>query len=466
MNSIVFRSYDIRGKIGEELNLDEIYNLGSAIASYFINQEPKVSSIALGCDARFSSEHIKKELTQAFIDSGITVTFIGVVPTPALYFSLNILPVQAGIMVTASHNKAEYNGIKIYLNKNSAIALNINQIKEFYIQKIFPKKLLVPGIYQEYNIITKYVNWLVDKFQHLKLLDDNLVIDCLSGTSAIVMPLIAEKLQWKNTKFINTELDPLFSKFDPDPTVEANLLYLKPFITKPTDLGIAFDGDSDRMSVLTSEGLLSGDILISLFSWDILQTYPNAGILADIKSSKAVEKLVELWGGSYYSSPSGHSLIRELISKNESIIFAGEISCHFFFRDRYFGYDDGIYASLRLIELINKYKKPISQLINWYPKIYTSKEFRIQYDPACYDNLVNQTTQFFGAKKDASVNITDGVKATLPYGWGLLRKSNTESVLSLRFESETKKGLKQITEEFYGILENYIDTTTLSEIKN
>ena len=461
----IFRTYDIRGLVGTELIIDEVYRLGRAIAAYFIDKHPAIQTVVVGMDGRTHSLLIKDELIRALRDSGLNVMFIGICPTPVLYFALHTASVDAGLMVTASHNGPAYNGIKICLGTESVWGNHLQSIRHLY-ERSVEKTVGLTGSYQQLSMIDHYVDWLVDHFSHLRGLTLPLVIDCANGATGTVIPQLIERLEFRHTKLLYQQVDGNFPHHEADPTIDEHMNDLRVEMKRyHAELGIGFDGDGDRMAPLTSDGtLVYGDKLLLLLSKHMLQEKPGSTIVFDIKCSSMVTKMIELWGGRAYVAPSGHSIIKHVM-REQKAIFAGELSCHFFFADRYFGYDDGIYAALRLIELLSMGQVPLNNLVQELPEMYSTSEIRI----ACHEDdkkvIVDHAHYCFSLRNDAELLMIDGVRATLPYGWGLIRASNTQSHISVRCESSTKQGLSTIKHDFYQILVPYIEAKLLHSLR-
>lgn len=353
MLSTIFREYDIRGKVGSELIIDQVYPLTQAIAFYFVHHNPAVKTVLVGMDVRSHSPEIKDAVIKALKDSGIDVIFIGVCPTPVLYFGLYTLPVQAGIMITASHNPPEYNGLKLCLGNHSVWGL---QVKEIY--ALYKEKAHLPsaqqGILSSYNLIDDYISWLLAHFKHLRNSTISAIIDCGNGTAGTVVPQLIDRLGLRNVRLLCVNVDQT-PKHEADPTKEKNMQDVKQALlaNKPT-IGIGLDGDADRMAAMTESGqLIPGDQLLAFFSNDILERHPHASIVMDIKSSSALVDFLANKQAVAHLAPSGHAIIKDYM-RTYNALLGGELSCHFFFKDRYFGYDDGIYAALRLLEIVDE----------------------------------------------------------------------------------------------------------------
>lgn len=446
MPSVIFREYDIRGVVDHEFFIDQIYDLGRAIAYFFKERNPEVVTVAVGMDGRTHSPVVKEALVKAMQDSGLNVISIGLCHSPALYFAMHQLPVEAGLMITASHNPKEYNGIKICLGTESIWGADIKEIYRLYKNgcKISSSH---SGLYTQYAIIPDYIDWLVDHFAHLKNSNIRAVVDCGNGAGGVVIPQLIQKMHWEYVNVLYPEVDGTYPHHEADPVKLANMEDVKQFL-KTTDamIGIGLDGDADRMAVMTKDGvLISGDLLLGLFAQPIIKNNNNVSVVIDIKSSSLLIDYLTMLGAQVIISPSGHSIIKNEMSKHGAML-GGELSCHFFFKDCYFGYDDGIYAILRLFELV--VHNDIETLLKVYPHMFSSSEFRIPCDDAKKTLIVQTVTDIFAQKDTAGLITTDGVRVTMPYGWGLLRASNTQPALSLRFESQTQEGLLKIMDQF------------------
>lgn len=462
----IFRQYDIRGKIDSELAIDEIYDLGKAIAYYFVHKNPLVKKVAVGADGRIHSPAIKSELCKALVDSGLDVVFIGTCPSPVLYFALHALPVDAGLMITASHNGKEYNGLKICLGKESVWGDQIQEIRQLVHTKASLKSSR-KGIYEEYNLIKDYVDAMSQQFPHLIGMNRSIVIDCGNGAAGTVWPLLIEKMKWPQAILLFAEVDGNYPHHEADPIVEENMRFLKKqMLSGLFDVGIGLDGDCDRMAPMTRTGeLVLGDKMLALFSHDILADNPGATVVFDVKCSSGLSELLLKWGGVPCMSATGHSIIKDQLKKNNALL-AGELSCHFFFNDRYFGYDDANYAALRLFELLEKTGKPLEKLLEVFPQKFNTPEIRIMCEQEQMKTIIEKVKHDFFLRADATVMTLDGIRVTMDYGWGMLRASNTQPVLCLRFESGSPEGLYRIKQDFIDALKPYFKDDVLMRAVN
>lgn len=460
MHESIFREYDIRGKVGTEFILDEVYQLGCAIAYYFVSMKPNLKNIIICRDGRKDSEYICAELARAFCNAGVDVTFIGVGPTPMMNFSLYTLPVDAGLMVTASHNGKEYNGIKLCLGTTSLWGEEIQRIKQLYQRKITLQSI-TPGKYLSRSMVHHYATWLADHFKNLKGYDAKMIFDLSGGATCTVMPMLLELLEWNNVTLLNAELDPYFVAHEPDPCTSANMEQMKELLRNRFAYGIAFDGDGDRMAAMTCEGkLISGDKMIAAFAQSILREHYGAAIVFDAKCSNYLQEYIVLQGGKSIMTRSGHSIIKYMMKK-ERALFAGELSCHFFFNDRYFGFDDGIYAALRLHELIISGNN-LEKIDTIFPQTFTTSEIRIFCAQLDKEQAITLAQTYFSKLPNVEISMIDGVRVVTPYGWGVVRAANTQEALSLRFESDTKQGFNQLTHDFQEALGSYVTVEQLT----
>lgn len=463
MLDIIFREYDIRGKVGTELLIDEAYNLTRAIAYYFVQQNPEVKKVAVGMDARTHSPLIQKEVIRGLCESGLDVVIIGVCPTPVLYFALYNLPVDAGIMITASHNPPEYNGIKICLGKSSVWGLQVKEIRNLY-RAGAALQPVHRGQISQIPLVDSYITWLVDHFAHLKGAPISAVIDCANGAAGIVMPTLVQRMGWQHVQLLYPEVDGTCPNHEADPVKEKNMAEVKRALaTTDAQVGIGLDGDADRMAPMTKSGyLVPGDQLLAILSKQLLAEHPGAGVVMDVKSSSSLLDLVAAWGGTAHLSPSGHAIIKTQMRQHNALL-GGELSCHFFFADRYFGYDDGIYAALRLFELMLTAGASLDELLAVVPKKWSSPEVRIACAEDEKQTIINAVRGVFAARADVTMITIDGVRAHMPYGWGIVRASNTQSELCLRFEADSHEGLAHVRRDFIAALQPFFYASILEK---
>ena len=457
VTDVIFREYDIRGKVGEELRIDDVYNLSRAIAFYYKERKPDTKRIAVGMDVRTHSGTIAQELCKGLIESGLDVVLIGTCTSPMLYFATHMLDVDAGLMVTASHNPKEYNGIKICLGTECIWGKEIQVIKHMYTNNAhIPADK--PGTVTESPIKDLYVNWLYEQFPHLIDCDISMVIDCGNGAASVVVPAIVEKMRWRNAHILYAEPDGTFPNHEADPIVEENMQDVRAAIVEyKADIGIGFDGDADRMGAMSSTGvLIPGDKMLALFAQQLIPLIPHLGVVFDINASAGLPEFLIRCGARPIMSPSGHSIILEQMNKHNALL-GGELSCHFFFKDRFFGFDDGIYAAFRLVEVLHTTGKTIDALLASFPPKISSIQYRLPCPETIKRSLVDVVAIYFNNYPEARLITIDGLHVTMPYGWGLIRASNTQAVICFRFESDSQEGLDHIKRDFADALASAYD---------
>jgi phosphomannomutase/phosphoglucomutase len=467
MKDFIFREYDIRGIVGTDLIIEEVYDLVRAIAYYLKEQDPNVSTIVVGMDGRTHSPAIKDELCRALLDSGLDVMFIGVCPSPVLYYALYTQPVDGGLMITASHNPKEDNGIKICLGKESIWGEQVRVIRDLYKtrKKITPEK---KGSYREYALIPDYIEFMARHFPSLIGMKMPIIVDCGNAVGGTVMPGLIKRMGWSNVQLLYPEVDGNYPNHEADPVKEKNMQDVKRLLkTTEAVVGMGLDGDCDRMAAMTKDGyLVPGDELLSVFAESIIKDHANMAVVFDIKSSSGLIELLERWGAKPIFSPSGHAIIKEKMKETHAVL-GGELSCHFFFSDRFFGFDDGIYSLMRLLELLVQSGKSLRYFVDRFPKKESSPEYRISYDERLRTEIIAVIKRAFSLRKDIDMITIDGIRATMPYGWGIIRPSNTQPVMCLRFESDTRDGLEKVKRDFMDVLAPYFDKqeikTVLSE---
>ncbi len=435
MDPKIFREYDIRGIAEVDFNEQEVRLLAKAIGTYLQNHGRSLA--AVGHDCRLTSDAYSKQIIQGLRDTGCDVVDIGVCPTPIFYFAINHLATGGGVMVTASHNPPEYNGFKLCLDLDSIFGREILKIRDIINSQSFKKGR---GSLSQADAITPYKEFVKNNISLTKPL--RVGVDAGNGTAGVVAVPVLKDLGCE-VHDLYCDMDGSFPNHEADPTVLKNMTDLIALIKeKKLDLGIGYDGDGDRIGVVDETGnIVYGDKLIILFAREILSRKPGAKFISEVKCSKVMYDDIKKHGGTAIMWKTGHSLIKTKM-KQEKAELAGEMSGHIFFADRYLGYDDAIYASCRLLELIADSGKSLSELLIDIPETFTTPEIRVECPDDEKFELVARVTDYFRTRHDI-VDI-DGVRVLFDDGWGLVRASNTQPALVLRFEAMTEKRLDEI----------------------
>jgi phosphomannomutase/phosphoglucomutase len=434
----IFREYDIRGIAGKDLTPETVEMLGLGIGTMMVRQGCR--RITLGRDCRPSSDAFRDALMAGLTATGISVVDIGVVPTPLLYYSIIQLQSEGGIMITGSHNPPEYNGFKTCLGIDSVYGEQIQGIYALIQAQDFERG---KGSASTADVRSSYYKYMLDQI-HLRR-PVRVALDCGNGTGGIIAPDLIAELGCEVTK-LYCEMDGSFPNHHPDPTVVENLVDLQKVVqSSKLELGIAFDGDADRIGVVADDGrIIWGDLLLALYAREILKKKPGATFIADVKCSMNLFRDIERHGGRAIMWKTGHSLIKAKL-KEEKGVLAGEMSGHMFFADRYFGYDDAIYAACRILEIQANSSIPISRMLAGIPRTFVTPEIRIQCDDEKKFAVVEKVKTHF--QQTHEVIDVDGARILFPKGWGLVRASNTQDVLVMRFEAATQVDLGNIREE-------------------
>jgi phosphomannomutase / phosphoglucomutase len=431
----IFREYDIRGIAGKDLTAETVELLGKGIGTMMRRRGCR--SISLGRDCRPSSDPFRNAIVDGLVSVGLSVIDIGVMPTPLLYYSIHQLSVDGGIMITGSHNPSEYNGFKTCIGHDSVYGEQIQQIAQIIEARDFEKG---KGEAVSADVLASYKKYLLDHFQLHRPV--RLAMDCGNGTACLVAPEIMAALGCEVIP-LYCEMDGTFPNHHPDPTLVENLVDLQSAVkSHGLELGIAFDGDADRIGVIADTGkIIWGDLLLALYARDILKQRPGATFISEVKCSMNLYQDIEKHGGRAIMWKTGHSLIKAKM-KEEKAVLAGEMSGHMFFADRYFGYDDAIYAACRLIEMLANSAMPLGQMLAEFPETYVTPEIRVQCDDDKKFSVVGKIKSHFSQKY--RVIDVDGARIIFPQGWGLVRASNTQDVLVMRFEADTQANLDAI----------------------
>ena len=443
MNPNVFREYDVRGVVGTDLNEEFVFDLGRAIGTYAAGY--KIKKMTIGRDCRLSSDDYHNFLIKGLNSTGIEIIDIGLCATPMLYFSIRHLNVEGGVMITGSHNPPEFNGFKICIGNDTIYGENIQKLR----------KIMEIGQYVTGNasssfqdITAAYQNYLFDNVQITRKI--KVAVDAGNGVGGkFALPILQR---------YGCEVIPLYCEPDgnfpnhfPDPTVEENLADLIKIVhDQKADLGIAFDGDADRLGVISDNGeIIWGDKLLLLFAREILKQNPGSAIIGEVKCSQVLYDDIKKHSGRAIMWKAGHSLIKAKM-KEEKAVLGGEMSGHLFFADRYFGYDDAIYAAIRLLEILSQAGQKMSELLSDVPQTFATPEIRMDCADDKKAQVVERIKKHF--KNNPGLIDIDGVRIPYEDGWALVRSSNTQPVIVLRFEASSASSLQRIRNEVEKLL--------------
>jgi len=438
----VLREYDIRGIIGETLGADDARAIGRSFGTMLRRAGGKL--VAVAYDGRVSSPMLEHALVEGLTSAGCDVRRVGMGPTPMLYYAAaSAEDVDGGIQITGSHNPANYNGFKMVFMGRPFFGADILQLGEVAAKGDWTDGT---GSVETVEILGAYVDRLLqalDGIDPAKLASLRVGWDAGNGAAGPALEALVAKLPGEH-HMLYTEVDGSFPHHHPDPTVTENLADLQTLVSaKSLDFGVAFDGDGDRIGAIDGEGrVIWGDQLLMIYAEDLLKTRPNSKIIADVKASRALFDRVAELGGKPLMWKTGHSLIKSKM-KETGAPLAGEMSGHVFFADEYYGYDDALYAAIRLIAASVRIGKSVTQLRSDMPQMVNTPEMRFQVDESRKFAAIEEVKQRL-AGTDADVNDTDGVRVTTADGWWLLRASNTQDVLVARAESSTQEGLQRL----------------------
>jgi len=445
MNSQVFREYDIRGIVANDFDDDFVVDLGRGYATLLHRAGKK--TITLGRDCRLSSDRLRDRLVEGLLSGCINVVDVGVVPTPLLYFSVLSWKMDGGAMITGSHNPAEYNGFKLGVGSTTIYGAEIQRLREIIERHDFVTTG-AKGSLSERPVIPDYNDFILSQFKLTPGL--KVVVDGGNGCGGVVAAPLMKRLGLETIE-LYTEMDGRFPNHHPDPTVEDNMRDLIAAVKKnKAAIGIAYDGDADRVGAVDENGkIVWGDELMVAFSRAVLRERPGATIIGDVKCSKRMYDDIARHGGRPIMWKTGHSLIKSKL-KEEHAALAGEMSGHMFFADRYFGFDDAIYASFRILEILSREGRGLGAILADLPESHFTPEIRVECPDDRKFEVVRQAADFF--RKHYEVIDIDGVRVNFADGWGLVRASNTQPALVTRFEATSEKRLAEIRALFDGKL--------------
>jgi phosphomannomutase/phosphoglucomutase len=438
----IFRQYDIRGVVGKDLTEEAVRGVGRAFAA-LLKERGIAPRVVVGRDNRPSGGPLAHELITGLRECGVSVVDIGVVPTPAVYWSLHHLDVAAGIQITGSHNPPEFNGLKICVGTSSLHGDGIQRLYQLIVNGEFPQG---SGALRAEHVLDRYVDDLVARTGRLSH-DLHVVADCGNGVASLVAARMFDKLGARTTMLFD-ESDGTFPNHHPDPTVEENLHDLIATVRREkADLGIGFDGDADRIGVVDGAGnIIWGDYILLLYARDVLaRTGKGQPIIFDVKCSQALADGIAAAGGTPVMWKTGHSLIKEKMKELGAPI-AGEMSGHMFFTEGFYGHDDALYAAARLLRIVADSKRSVAELLSDVPRFVSTPELRVDCTDEKKFEVVNAAVAHFRSLYD--VIDVDGVRVLYGDGWGLIRASNTQPILVLRIEARSAERVSEIRAEF------------------
>jgi phosphomannomutase/phosphoglucomutase len=438
LNDNIFRANDIRGIAFEDLTEEVVFALGKALGTESINR--KQNDFIIGRDGRVSSPQLFEWLSRGVLSAGCNVIDIGIVPSPVFYHSTFNLNSSSGVVITGSHNPADYNGFKILFNNNSTSSEEIQSIKKRIKEKDF---LSGTGNIQSFDVVESYVEEVTNNIKLKRPL--NISIDCGNGAASVVAERIYKGLGCE-VEGLFCDLDGEFPNHHPDPSRPENVEDLIKSVAKnSSDIGLAFDGDADRLGVISPSGeMIFPDMQMILFSEHILKKNPNSKIVFDVKCSKLLEEAILKFKGIPVMSKTGHTFIKSMIRENGAIL-GGEMSGHIFFNDRWPGFDDGVYAGARMLEILSESEG--EDIFSALPKLISTPEINLKTTDEEKFIIIDEFKKISNFDKGKIIEI-DGIRVEFDDGWGLLRASNTSPVLVLRFEADSSKALNHIKDRF------------------
>jgi len=434
LNKYIFREYDIRGKVSDDFPPELVEALGKGFGTYI--KRGGGQEIALSGDIRLTTPDLMEQFKTGMLSTGVDVINIGILPTPANYYSMFSLGVAGAVQITGSHNPPEFNGFKLSRDKKAVFGEAIQEIRVIIEKEDYETG---EGTEASYDILTKYKRMIASKIDIKKRM--KVVMDCGNAAGAICAPEIFKNLNVDLTE-LYCDVDGTFPNHHPDPTVKENLVDLIDLVKKGSyDIGLAFDGDADRVGVVDETGdIVWADQLIALFLPEVVEEGDE--ILYDVKCSQALEEMIVKYGGKPVMWKTGHSLIKQRMSELNCKL-GGEMSGHIFFADDYFGYDDAIYVAARIVQTLSRTDQKLSQLKAELPKYYSTPEMRLEAESDEEKfRIAKEAVAYFTENYDCST--VDGVRIKFGDGWGLVRSSNTQPVIVCRFEANTAERMEEI----------------------
>ena len=440
INQSIFRAYDIRGVVSTDLRPDVVELIGKALGTLY----PQCQRVVVGRDGRLTSKQLADHLISGLRSTGVNVIDIGEVPTPVLYFAAHALKTGSGLMVTGSHNPPEYNGIKMVMDEKTLFGEMIQAIYDCIKRDAFSSDN--EGSLEQVNILDNYIDAICERVKLKRPL--SVAIDCGNGVAGPSARTLFTQLGCELTELF-CEVDGTFPNHHPNPSEPENLDDLITAVKqKNLDLGLAFDGDGDRVGIVDENGdVLWADRQMMLYARDVLSRNPGAEIIFDVKSSRNLSKYIEQHGGKPTMWKTGHSFIKNKM-KETGALLAGEMSGHIFFKERWFGFDDGLYAAARMLEILSADPRPVSEIFNELPNDISTPEITVKLKKDGEQHVFIEKFVQQSNFADAELSTIDGVRADYKYGWGLVRASNTTPSLVIRFEAEDENKLNQIKQDF------------------
>ena len=436
----IFRAYDIRGIVETALTPDAVTLIGQSFATEARAQGQ--STVVIARDGRLSSPDLASALSKGLRAGGCNVIDIGMVPTPVLYYATHKLQTGTGIMVTGSHNPPQYNGLKMLIAGHTFYG---DSIKSLYQRIVDGNINSGDGAYEQQDLIPSYIETITSDIQLARPL--NIAVDCGNGVAGVLAVELFSKLGCTITELF-CDVDGTFPNHHPDPSKPENLDDIKKAIAENSlDLGLAFDGDGDRVGIIDDrQNIIWADRQMMLYAADVLERKPGALIIFDIKSSTNLEHFISEHGGEPLMWKTGHSFIKAKM-KETGAELAGEMSGHIFFKERWFGFDDGLYSAARMLEILSKRNQPSSEIFAELPDSINTPELQIMFEEGEHYRFMDKFKQNanFG---DADILTIDGMRINFPDGWGLIRPSNTTPCLVLRFEANSEAALEEIKTKF------------------
>lgn len=443
INPEIFRSYDIRGIVGKDIDKTVAEKLGKSFGSYV--QEIGENTVIVGNDNRESSDELRESLIKGLISSGVDVINIGLATTPMVYYARKLFDIGPAIQITASHNPGEYNGFKMCIKKEeeSIYGEKIQEIREYTEKENFKTGT---GKVVEENILDRYIEQIAEK---VKLGDRKLkvVVDSGNGTASIIAEKLLKKLGTEVVP-LYCELDPRFPNHHPDPSVPENLKDLsKKVVEEKADIGIGYDGDGDRIGIVDEKGnMIFGDLYMLIIWRDIIKKFPQANALVEVKCSQSLWDELEKIGAKPEFIRTGNPYIKAAM-KQKNVPFSGEMSGHIFFRDEYYGFDDAAYAAARILRILSNTEKKTSELLEGINKYIATPEITQKVDDSKKFETIEKAVKYFKEKGFKVIDV-DGARVVFENGWGLIRASNTSPKITIRYEAKNEEELEKIQKEF------------------